>query len=203
MIPGATYKSLNKHWGTVGQTYVATTHSTQQFSYAEGQFSTIGAGTTISGADGPFSADGSSSWSNSHSHSSGGSWPKYGAQRSLFYRTQFHFGEYRCYFYGAGTRTYMQRVNGYDGGGHIEKPPSVPRTPDCEPYVRGYDFHSNNSSAVTWRRSWGIHAGLGFEASVVTGYDSDAEIFYDLSRARNICGTNGYPGGTPRQLVVR
>jgi hypothetical protein len=197
------YASMKKHWATVGQTYVATTDATQQFSYSLGQFSTIGAGTSTAGADGPFSADGSSSWSNSHSHSSSGSWPVYGARRSVWYRTQFHFGEYRCHVYGIAIKYYMERVNGYDGGGHIESPSSAPRAPDCENYVSGYKFTSNNSTAVTWRHSWGIHAGLSFLASVVTGYDKDAQIVYQLHRSRDICGTNDYPGGNPRQLVVR
>lgn len=196
-------KNMKKHWGTVGQTYVDATDATQQFSYMEGQLSSIGTGTSNSGSHGSFSADGSSSVANSRHHSSGGTWPVYGARRSVWYRTQFHFGEYQCHVYGVATHYYEIRANGYDGGAHIEKPSSVPGTRDCENYVSGFKFRSNSSTAKTWRRTWGIHAGLGFDASIVTGYDKSAAVVYKLRRSRDICGTNDYPGGSPRQLVVR
>jgi hypothetical protein len=198
------YKSLGKHWATVGQTYVPTSHATQQFSYLSGQFSTIEVGESGAGADGPFSADGSENWSNSRAGSTKGSWPTYGAYQSYWYRTEFHWGEYRCYLLGEPQKTYIQRVNGYFGGAHEEKPGSVPATKAkyCAPYTKGFTFVSNNSAAITWRKSFGIHAGFGFDASVVTGYDHDAQITYVLKRARWICGTEGPPGQAPRQLVV-
>lgn len=197
------YKSMKKHWATVGQSYVPTTHATQQFTYTQGQFSTIGVGTSGSGGAGSFSANGSYAWSATGASSNQGSWPKYGDRRSVFYRTQFHFGEYVCSEFN--RRFYMEHVNGYAGGGHIQKPSSVPTTPKryCENYVSGFTFHSNNSTAQTWRRSLGIHAGLDFEASVVTGYDGSAQITYKFSRSRDVCGVHSLPGGNPRQMVVR
>jgi hypothetical protein len=154
--------------------------------------------------DGPFEADGSYSysWSKSGSKKNGGSWPKYGAHQAYLYRTKFEFGEYRCYVFGIAIRSWTQHVNGYEGGAHHEKA-SIPNAAHCEPYDQGYDFYSNDTQAETWRHSWGIHAGLGFEASVVTGYDNEAQLHYHLYRARNICGTNANPGADPRLTVVR
>jgi hypothetical protein len=95
-----------------------------------------------------------------------------------------------------------QHVNGYVGGAHIEKPTSVPKTPQrfCTPYIPGVAPTSNNSSAVTWTRSLGINAGLNFHASVETGFDSSAVITYQFSRTRLLCGWKDYPGGDPKQL---
>lgn len=195
-------KSLGQHWATVGQTYVPTSDASQRFSYYNGQFSSIGAGTSNSVQSGAFSADGSYSWSKSGSKKTGGSWPRYGAHRSVLYRTRFHFALYRCYVYGVAIKSWTQHVNGYDGGARIKKP-SVPRATYCESYIKGYKFSSNDTRAETWRHRWGIHAGLGFDASVVTGYDGDAVVHYHLYKTRKICGTNADPGADPRLIVVR
>jgi hypothetical protein len=190
-------KSMGKHWATVGETYVPTTHASQQFTYTRGQSSTIGVGVSASGSNGSFSADGTYSWSASF----GEAWPTFGARKSVWYRTEFHFGKYRC----STSGTYMQHVNGYAGGAHVEKPASVPSTPSrfCVGQIAGSTSHSNNTAAVTWTRSAGIHAGLDFHASVETGYDRSAQINYSYSRSRNLCGWRSLPGEDPKQLVVR
>jgi hypothetical protein len=199
------YASLGKHWATIGETYVPTSHATQRFSYSHGQFSTLGVGTSGSGGYGSFAVDGSFSWSKTGSSGSGGSFPYYGAYQNVWYRTQFHWGEYECNHIGI-LGGFKQQVNGYFGGAHIENPKTAPSTKmkNCGSYVPGFAFHSNNSTAVTWRRSFGIHAGLGFLASVVTGYNGSAQVTYKLSRERYVCGQYGGPEGpNPRQLVVR
>jgi hypothetical protein len=189
-------KSLGKHWATVGETYVPSNQAKQQFTYDRGQSSTIGAGTSASGTNGSFADDGSYSWSSSLKEA----WPTFGARRSVWYRTEFHFGEYRC----STSRTYLQHVNGYAGGAHIEKPTSVPHTPSrfCVGQMSGSTPSSNNSAAVTWTRSLGIHAGLDFHASVETGFDSSAEVTYTFTRTGSLCGWKDNPGGVPKQLVV-
>jgi hypothetical protein len=188
--------SLGKHTATVGETYVPTTHATQQFTYTKGQSSTIGVGVSGSGSSGSFAADGTYSWSVSF----GETWPTFGARKSVLYRTQFHFGKYRCSTGGS----YMQHVNGYAGGASTEKPTSVPSTPSrfCVGQIAGSSTHSDNSAAVTWTRSAGIHAGLDFHASVETGFDSSAEVTYTFTRTGSLCGWKDNPGGVPKQLVV-
>jgi hypothetical protein len=190
--------SLGKHWSTVGQTYVDTNNAHQRFSYYEGQSSAIGVGSSNSGSYGSFGADGSYSWTKSGSQGTGGSWPSYGPHQAYLYRSEFHFGEYRCYIIGVETKQRIQHVNGYVGGARHERTtfPRIPRG-DCVQYDQGYKFYSNNTQAETWRHSWGIHAGLGFDASVETGYDKDAVVFYHLYAQRDICGTHGDPVPTP------
>jgi hypothetical protein len=180
----------------VGETYVPSNHAKQQFTYDRGQSSTIGAGTSASGKNGSFADDGSYSWSNSLKEA----WPTFGARRSVWYRTEFDFGEYRC----STSKTYLQHVNGYAGGAHTEKPTSVPHTPSrfCVGQMSGSTPSSNNSTAVTWTRSLGVHAGLDFHASVETGYDSSAEVTYTFTHTGSLCGWKGNPGGVPKQLVV-
>jgi hypothetical protein len=147
---------------------VPTTHATQKFSYGRGQSSTIGVGESSSGTSGSFTDDGTYSWSSSLKET----WPKFGARKSVWYRTQFHFGEYQCSTDGI----YMQHANGFAGGARIRKPTSTPHTPSrfCVAQMGGSKATSNNSAAVTWTRSLAINAGLNFHASVETGQRSSA-----------------------------
>ncbi len=61
---------------------------------------------------------------------------------------------------------------------------------------------------MTWTRKLALQAveddaGLGFDASAETGYDSSALLTYKVSVGRNLCGWKGDPGGSPKQLVIR
>jgi hypothetical protein len=86
----------------------------------------------------------------------------------------------------------------------IKKPSSVPSTPSrfCDQLLRGGKAYIDRSAAVTWTRSLGFAAGLGFQASVQTGFDTSAEITYAASANRALCGWKSDPGGTPQQVVV-
>ena len=198
---GAFYykRSLGKHLGTVGETYVPTSRASQHFTYSQGQSSSIEIGSSHSGAAGSFTDAGTYSWSSSLTES----WPWYGANRSVWYQTAFDFGEYECNI--IGVVFYMDIVNGWAGGATIKTPTSIPSTPAryCVPQLAGTSATSNNSAAVTWTRGLGIGTGLRFDASVQTGFDRSAQLGYRFSANRQLCGQQGDPGGTPRQLVAR
>lgn len=191
---------LGKHTGTVGETYVLTSHASQHFTYEVGQSSSIGVGISASGKSGSFGNSGTFSWSASY----GQDYPTVGANRSVWWQTNFKFGEYSCYIPTAAHTWYADHVNGYAGGMIIKNPTSTPSTPArfCDPLLRGGADHINRSAAVTWTRSLGIGTGLGFQASVQTGFDSSAEITCAASANRQVCGQYDDPGGTPRQVVV-
>jgi hypothetical protein len=122
--------------------------------------------------------------------------------RSVWYQTEFDFGEYVCNI--IGVLFYMDVVNGFAGGADIKAPTSIPSTPAryCVHQVAGSTATSNNSAAVTWTRGLGIGTGLRFQASVQTGFDRSAQIGYHFSASRHLCGWQGDPGGRPQQLVV-
>jgi hypothetical protein len=191
-------KNLGKHEATVGETYVLTSHATQQFTYMQGQSSSIEIGSSNSGAAGSFHAVGTQSWSSSLTET----WPAYGANRSVWYQTEFNFGEYTCRI--LGYTFYMDIVNGWAGGATIKKPTSIPSTPSkyCVHQAPGTSAKSNNSHAVTWSAGLGIGTGLRFSASVQTGYDTSAQVRYHFTALRHLCGWKSDPGGTPLQLVV-
>jgi hypothetical protein len=95
-------------------------------------------------------------------------------------------------------------VNGFAGGAIIKAPTLIPITPAkfCGPQIAGSKAESHNSAAVTWSGSLGIGAGLGFTASIETGFDTSAQITYQFSAPWLFCGWKDDPGGTPKQLVV-
>ncbi len=195
------YASLGKHEATVGETYVPGNQAKQQFTYLRHQSSAEGIGFSVSGDNGSFSEDGTYSWSVSYREK----WGAFGPHHSVLYRTQFHYGEYRCNLGEGIYHGFMQHVNGYAGGATHETPHSVPHTPSrfCVPQDKTSAPQSNNTAAVTWTKSLGIHAGLGFHASVETGFDTSAQITYTYIHAGSLCGWKDNPGGSPKQLVVR
>jgi len=198
--------SLGKRWAVVGEPYVPTSHATQQFTYMKGQSSSLGIGVSVTGGAGTFTQDTTYSWSSTFKEP----WPAYGANRSVWYITQFHWGEYSCYVPHIGTTGFEQHVNGYAGGADIRKPTSVPPTPSrfCVFQIKGSAPTSNTSSAVTWTRKLSIaavsdDAALGFDASAQTGFDTSAQLTYKVSANRYLCGWKDNPGGVPKQLVIR
>jgi len=198
---GWTYiKDLGKHVGTVGESYVLASHSTQGFTYKSGQSSSIGVGWSNSGKTRTFTISGTFSWSSSLTET----WPTFGANRSVWYQTQFKFGEFSCYVPAAAHTYYTDHVNGFAGGATIKTPTAIPVTPGkfCVHQIAGSTAQSNNSSAVTWSKSLGIGAGLGLTATIETGFDTSAQITYHFSATRLFCGWKSGPGGIPQQLVV-
>jgi hypothetical protein len=198
--------SLGKRWAVVGETYVPTSHATQHFQYEIGQSSSLGVGVSVTDKAGSFDEHGTYSWSSSLKES----WPTYGADRSVWYTTQFHWGLYACEGRYIAHPNFEQHVNGYVGGAEIRKPAFVPTTPHrfCTVQTAGSSPTSDTSAAVTWTKHLAISsvqddAGLGFDASAETGFDHSAELQYTVSERRLLCGWKDYPGGTPRQLVIR
>ena len=193
--------SMGHHYDTVGETYVPGNVATQKFTYKQGQSSALGVGWSLNGGGGSFSNIGTFGWSASFREK----WPKFGPDRSVFYRTQFHYGEYKCNLGEGIFRGHVQVVNGYFGGAEIKKPPSVPSTPNrfCTGQMKGSGPTAGRTTAVTWRKKLGLQSQLGFEATSETGFDSSAQLTYTYLHNGRLCGTNGGPGATPRQLVAR
>jgi hypothetical protein len=62
-------------------------------------------------------------------------------------------------------------------------------------------------AAVEWSAGFSI-AQIGFNAIAQTGYDADAAVHFDVQKkgtctSKELCGTNDYPGGTPRRLAAK
>jgi len=194
-------RSMGQHYDTVGETYVPGNVANQQFTYGRGQTSALGVGWSFNGDAGSFSDIGVFASSSFFKEK----WPKFGPNRSVFYRTQFHYGEYKCLVPGAIVTGHLQAVNGWVGGAEIKKPPGVPSTPSrfCTGQIKGSQPIAGNSKAVTWTKKLGLQSQLGFEATSETGFDTNAQLTYTYLHSGRLCGSKGAPGGTPRQLVAR
>jgi hypothetical protein len=144
-----------------------------------------------------FTIQGTWSWSASF----GEDFPTFGGNRSVWYQTEFTFGEYSCNI--IGIVKYVDLVDGYAGGATHVTPTAIPVATHCVPQEAGSKAHSGSSSAVTWTKSLGIGAGLGLQASIETGFDTSAQLNFTFSAFRHLCGWKSLPGGVPQQLVVR
>jgi hypothetical protein len=97
-------------------------------------------------------------------------WPTYGPDRSVFYRSEFHYGEYKCVVALGMVTGHLQAVNGYAGGTYIKNPPGVPSTPNrfCVHQLAGSKPKTNNTKAVTWRKKLGLQSALGLAVTPVS-----------------------------------
>jgi hypothetical protein len=82
-------------------------------------------GVFLSDKAGSFDQHGTYSWSTSLKES----WPTYGPGRSVWYITQFHWGDYTREGRYVVHPHFEQHVNGYVGGAEIRRPSFIPRTP--------------------------------------------------------------------------
>src|SRR6185437_6426392 len=154
---GWTYiKDLGKHVGTAGESCVLTSHSTQEFTYNSGQSSSTGVGWSNSRKTRAFTISGTFSWSGSLPET----WPAFGANRSVWYQTQFKFGEFSCFIPAAAHTFYVDRVNGFAGGATIKAPAldlrfwrTTARAPRSSSGPASTATSTSSSSMPWWSRS--------------------------------------------------
>lgn len=192
-------RNLGPHWDTVGQTYVATQNVTQGFTYHQGQSSTLGIGISATGKKGTFSAGGTSSESSNTSET----FPARG-HAYVLYQTEFTYGEYEKVCASPGSRqvSWIARATGYAGGAKSVLQAGPPNSPFCVSQEAGSTFTKNTTRAVTWSNGLSIPV-LGLSVSSQTGYDSGASVTFHFGRTHRLCGTGGFPGGSPSRLVAR
>jgi hypothetical protein len=188
-------KNYGPRWAVVGATFARTGGVTQSFSYGRGQSSSLGVGLSQSGKYGTFSESGTASASSSTQED----YPTFGGNTSVRYETKFIYGEYG-YSCSHGYLRYETRPTGYAGGATYVKT-TAPSAGYCVYQARGTTFTRSSSSAYTFTAGLNVSA-VGVNLSSETGYDSSATVRYHFSASHHLCGTGGYPGGTPRRLVA-
>jgi len=212
-------KHLGLHWTAVGATYNSDPHITQAFTYETGQSSSLGVGLSDSGKAGSYNADGTDSVTSDGSQS----FPANGAGREI-YETKFVFNEYwwQCGPIGKVSvnssparacnqiisicNYYQIKATEWASGDREVHPKTTPKANFCVP-LRANKHHSatftkKTSKAVTFSAGFSL---LGFTGSAQTGYDTTATVSFTIAKGHSgrLCGTNDYPGGTPKILVAK
>lgn len=185
-------------WDLVGAAYLATSGVTAQFTYLSGASSSLGVGFSLSGAYGTWSASGTSSKSSTATIT----FPSFtGSGQYRYFDTKFQYGKYngKC----APEPEWQTRVHSFSGGSNTRVPSSAPSATYCVPFVAGSSFEKTSSSATTWSNGMDMSPAIGIDLSTRTGYSTSAKMKFTFSSTRNLCGTSGYPGGTPGQMVAK
>jgi hypothetical protein len=199
-------RSLGHPWGIVGGVNSTTNGGTDDFVYTQSASSSIGIGTSASGAAGTFSASGSNSVATTATTDFGGQWFSWGSHQ---FKSEFTENEYYNFCYnpntGVSSYTYYNRTDGWYGGAAIASvgPLNIPLS-NCVPYQGNTTFTKTTTSA------WNFGSGVGipyinFNASAQTGYTSEAAVSFHFNTGdnRHLCGAGGSPGGnSPRLLQV-
>ncbi|WP_353647622.1 hypothetical protein ABLG96_11995 [Nakamurella sp. A5-74] len=123
-------------------------------------------------------------------------------------RTYFHWQKYyvNCSYEGGGPggvyyETHYEARPTYAGGSSSVSVglPSGQRY--CVRQDSGSTFIRDSSTAITWSNGVNTGPAFGLDLSVTTGYTSKAKVSFKMKRNGHICGTNGFPGETPAQLI--
>lgn len=177
---------------TVGTTYSHVPGVSMHFTYGSGQSSSLGVAVSGSGTDGSWSASGTHSISSDSSES----FPTFSGATSNHERTEFVYKEFtvEC----AGFQTQATSF----AGGATTTTATPPSAGFCVTQGVGTSFTKHSSSAFTFTGGVSMSGPLGVDLSAQTGYSTSAELTYGFTQRRDLCGTDGFPGGTPKRLIA-
>jgi len=177
---------------TVGTTYSHVPGVTAHFTYGSGQSSGLGVGVSSSGSFGTWSASGTHSVSSDSSES----FPTFSGARSDHERTEFVYKKFLIECDG-----YQTQATSFAGGAtHTTATP--PSAGFCVAQAVDTSFTKHSTSAFTFTGGVSMSGAIGVDLSAHTGYSTTAELTYSFTQRRDLCGTNDYPGGTPKRLVA-
>jgi hypothetical protein len=192
-------QSLGTPWGDVGGTFATTNGGTSVLTYTQGADSSIGVGTSATGAAGSFSVSGTNSISSTGTVTFPTEWFSWGSHH---FKTEFVENEYynECInqITGQVSYTYFNRVDGWAGGSNLVSVNSI-SAPYCTWWHSGSSFTKDTTNAWTFSGGMSIPY-INFNASTETGYSTSASVTYsfnsgDSGGGRHLCGVSSYPGG--------
>lgn len=127
------------------------------------------------------------------------SYPTYGGDQSHKYETEFVQDEYYYQCDGINEEWENQAVS-YAGGATTASMSAIPGAGYCVPETAGAKVQIFKSQSSTLTVGFSIPA-IGFGGSSQTGYTSSAEDDFAFSQTHHLCGTSGYIGDSPGQVV--
>lgn len=191
-------KDLGNRTVWVGGTYVKATGVTADLAYNNGASSSLGMGVSTSGKYGSFSASGTRSVASNGSVD----FPtNTGFQHDY---TQFRYGKYGYSCDSSpGFRKYNVQARYWVGGATTYAPSLSPTANYCMPYQAGAKATQETSTAYEFSTGADISGAIGIDLSSRSGYSKAVKTVFTFKSTRKLCGTNGYPGQSPKRLVAK
>ncbi|MGD9959186.1 hypothetical protein [Nocardioides sp.] len=195
----------------VGQYWSNTKRARERYVYSGGATSSLGAGWSVSGANGSYSA--SQTWTTSTDNSMG--FPVARGKAHRIYRTYFSYGKfaYQVYDYLSGrwyTAGHMVRRIRWEGGQGSLAGPSTPTSSAgfCKPFKKGGYWNSGTTHAVTWSNGVDLTAGMkgvlgSLSLSSSSGFSRLAHNHVTFVGKARLCGWHGRLTGRPGALIAR
>jgi hypothetical protein len=199
-------QNFGPRFTTVGETFATVSRVTMGFTYTRGSSSTLEIAASPSGKAGTFTADGSTTTTSTFQ----ATFRSVAGPKNVEYQTEFTYAKFRqiCSRARIANATvpvptkFFVRSTGYAGGAHEVFVKSAPAARFCVSVDGGSSQSIERSRAVTV--SGGVtFSALGASLSAQTGYSSDAMITFSFGATHHLCGTRGFPAGTPSQLVAK
>lgn len=176
-----------------------TTDVDHTFVYEYGAASSLGVGFSFNDVQGSWSEAGTASQSSTAQVT----YPTYGNGQGVYYETEFVYGLFQDEDACSG---WDAQPTGYAGGAITSVSDQAPGTVKAHCVVQqpNSTFTKTTTLAVEWTDGLNIAAALGIDLSTQTGYSSTASVVFRFHALRDLCGTDGLPGGSsPSQLVAR
>jgi len=185
-------RSFGDRQTTVGGVWSHVPGVSVKFTYSVGQRSSLGVG--VKGVTGGWSASGTFSIEGGLSSSTG--FPKVSGVEGTHFRTNFVYGLYNVSCGGQQTQPTSY------AGGTRNVHSATPAATHCVLFTAGSTFNKTSTSAYTYGGGVEMTAPIGIDLSAHTGYNTSAALDFTFTQSRDLCGTNGNPGATPKRLVA-
>lgn len=194
--------NLGNAWTVIGEHQSRTVNAGFNMKYIKESRSTLGVAVSNSGSFGSFSASGTSSWTTSSTQT----FSTVSGKAHNWRRTLHTWGKFSVWCASGTTSSkvgYQARVIGYAGGdGTVFLAGDLTAT-YCVAERAGDTFTLDRTAAKTVSGGAQTAGNIGIGLSAQTGYTTTASVVAKFSGNGRLCGTNGYPGSTPKILVAK
>lgn len=194
-------QDFGPRWVPVGHTSSSTFGVRHDFSYSRTAESTLGVGVHGASPVGGWTFGGTST----RSSTGGINFPAQGDHHGALYDTQFRYGKFMvmCATPPFAASVWHEASPMEWVAGSRVRPVGWPKATYCSTNAKGSTFWLDRSRSITWSDGVDIGAELGIGLLSQTGFTQQAKVSYKFAHKKRLCGTNGYPGGTPLLLQAR
>lgn len=201
-------ENLGSRAVTVGAAYLTASGVTHDFQFSSGATMTVGVGYSATSQDAGFSQAGTSTRGTSATVD----YPTHtGTNNHRIFRTYYKYSTFRERCQTSATsgwywaNNWETRPTTWAAGAPYGTSASAPSTPSayCTGYTPGTSHVQETTAAASWSTGVDVSYYIGINLSSQSGWTAYVKNTFTFNATRDLCGTNGTPGGSPKRLVVR